>query len=233
MTGKVNTRSQSQSSSSETPQQESSSAIKLDDNTMESLITRISAAVSSNIIDEMNAKIASVKMLIDNTNAVVSENSALIKKVDHKVDNLEQYTRRNNLRIYGIDEERGENTDKLIIESVNKILGPIMSIDDVERSHRIGKFQGNKPRPIIVKFLSYRKRKQIYDLKSKFKGTPCVINEDLTTYRYKVLQAAKSKYGSTHVWSSDGNLFWKDGNAIKKPSYLEMDNILLSAESGK
>lgn len=56
-------------------------------------------------------------------------------KLKTDLDQLEQYSRRNSIRITGIPEKEGENTDNLIKELVGKMNIPI-SETDLDLSHR-------------------------------------------------------------------------------------------------
>ncbi|KAJ8882621.1 hypothetical protein PR048_014433 [Dryococelus australis] len=74
-------------------------------------------------------------------------------------DELEQYQRRSNLRFFGIPESENENADALVIDVIHKNLNlPHRTVDDINRSHRVGVKKTDKHRPIIVKFVSYCRR---------------------------------------------------------------------------
>ena len=76
----------------------------------------------------------------------------------YKLDELEQYGRRENLRIYNVPEEQDENDDgEKIVLKIAKELKIELHKSDIQRAHRLGK-PGNKPRPIIARFISYKKR---------------------------------------------------------------------------
>lgn len=65
-----------------------------------------------------------------------------------------------------------------------------INLSDIERSHRVGKCGtsgNNKPRPIILKFVSYRIREQIFRQKKKLKGSKLSIKEDVTKARAQIL----------------------------------------------
>ena len=70
-----------------------------------------------------------------------------------EVDDLEQYTRRTNVRIYGVAEQPEENTDNnLTVDFFKSELNVDVASNDISRSHCVGKKSGAKPRPIIVRF---------------------------------------------------------------------------------
>ena len=72
------------------------------------------------------------------------------------LDDLEQYTRRTNIRIYGIPESNVENadpredTDIPPTNFVKEELGVDLKPEDISRSQRVGK-RSSKHRPIIVR----------------------------------------------------------------------------------
>ena len=99
-----------------------------------------------------------------------------------------------------------------------KDIGVTLTESDIDRSHRVGKPSGPKPRQIIVKFTSYRSRQQVYKARSRLKASDyknVYINEDLTKIRNKLLydvrQLLKNKSSKVDgVWSTDGVILVKD-----------------------
>ncbi|KAK7474612.1 hypothetical protein BaRGS_00034141 [Batillaria attramentaria] len=97
---------------------------------------------------------------------------ALLEKEDReilllqdRVDELEQYSRRNNIRINDIPESDGENTDEIIQAIGNEIGVTITEI--IDRSHRVGKKYDGYCRPIICKFTAYRYKQRLIKEKKK------------------------------------------------------------------
>ena len=137
-----------------------------------------------------------------------------VSNLEFASDKQEQYSRRNCLRISGVKEHEGEETDKIVIDLCNSI-GVRLSEADIDRSHLIGRQIGSKPRQLIVKFTSYRMRRSVYKARSAMKTTNnnVFINEDLTRVRNKLFydarQLLKGKAVNS-VWSSDGVIFIKD-----------------------
>ena len=79
-------------------------------------------------------------------------------------DNLEQYSRRENIRIYGIPESNSHNNRDDDETSLLKIATAVqidLEPKDIQRVHRLGKRKYStsaKPRPIIARFVSYKKK---------------------------------------------------------------------------
>lgn len=130
-------------------------------------------------------------------------------------DMLEQYSRRNSLRIFGIPHEKGENTDKLLVKLCNEKLNVPITEMDIDCSHRLPARENNCP-PIIVKFCRRSIKNLVFRNKSKLKNSKIVVREDLTRRRMQLLNQAKSLLGSRNVWSFDGVILAKTNNGIKK-----------------
>ena len=89
---------------------------------------------------------------IKNLEEKVSLMSNKIETLEKSFDSQEQYSRRNCLLVHGIEEKEGEQTDKVIIDTVVEKMNIAITSDYLDRSHRIGKKkEGNKLRLIIVK----------------------------------------------------------------------------------
>nr|KAG5705097.1 hypothetical protein BaRGS_018827 [Batillaria attramentaria] len=120
-------------------------------------------------------------------------------------DDVEQYTRRNNIRIFGIAESDKENVRDCETK-VLKLLHDKLSLrhiqaSDLEAVHRVGLARdrrrdrrgqglraGLSPRAIIVRFVSRRVLHDVFVSQRKLKNSGVVIVEDLTTARYQLLR---------------------------------------------
>ena len=95
---------------------------------------------------------------------------------------MEQYLRRKSILIHSLPEEKREDTDSLVIETVKEemVLGILSA--DIDKTHRIGSppKQSGKIRHVIDKFVRYDARRKNYINKKLLKGTKVSIIESLT-----------------------------------------------------
>ena len=89
--------------------------------------------------------------------------------------------------MHGIEEESNENTDQRVIEVLCESMGETISIQDIDRTHRLpGKKPNGKSRPVIVKFVRYNTKDLIFkNNKKRIKGSRISITENLTVKRMK------------------------------------------------
>ena len=158
------------------------------------------------------------KNVIKKWNKKVSALTERSKVLEESIDQQEQYSRRNCLLIHGVEENSNEDTDKLALNIINNDLEIDLTEIAIDRKHRIGdpKTKKRKVRPMIVKFVRYYDRKQVFSKEKLLKGKGISITESLTSFRMKKLEEARAKHGFKNVWSIDGRIMFK--NANDKPS---------------
>ena len=135
----------------------------------------------------------------------------------YKLVSLEQYGRRENLRIHNVPENKETIDDREKILKVAKCLNVNLQSSDIQRAHRLGKKRLNseKPRFIIVRFVSYKKRNEILFAKSKLKNSQefsnAFISEDLTPLKSKLQQYVKKECNNKFVFchTNNGNIRMK------------------------
>ena len=160
---------------------------------------------------------------------LVSENLANDNKrindelviLSNRVDDFGQRSRNSCLLIHGINEVERENTDDVVIGIIKDKLNINLTYADIQRSHRIGKRNTNQritrlnkvnPCPIIFKFVSYRKRKEVFSQKKHLKGSNISITESLTANGLILFKAASNVYGKGMCWTNDGRVTTKVDN---------------------
>lgn len=118
---------------------------------------------------------ALVKPLIDSIRKKEEEIKDLKKhcqELAERCDDLEQYSRKNSIRISGIPETENENAFNLVLQVCNdKIkLDPPLLLSEISNCHRVGKRKENgSHRQILVKFMNYQIRKRVFSAKSSLK----------------------------------------------------------------
>lgn len=227
----------------------------------ELLSTKISDAVSEAIKGEMipicatldklrkelasSAAVAELQSTINWLRAEMRAKDNKILELERKVsvletslDDLEQYTRRNSLRLQGLPELEGEETTEVALKAINENLQltPPLSTQELDRVHRVGPRDNNKPRGIIIKFATYRSRQRVYskkkDLFTREPNKPRLfLNEDLTKPRAQLLAKARSYKRDNRLkgaWSADGRLLVLTNRNVVRPirSITDLEQIV-------
>ena len=173
--------------------------------------------------------------------AVAENTNALLIR---KNDDLESYTRRQNLRIVGIPEpeDRKETADACI----EKVKEEILKLGDdvhlnldwaIDRAHRVGpskdKQGKNIERAMIVRFTSWRARTVVYTNRKKGNNQGAKFYVDLTKRRFDLKKKAEEKTRDNPLVKfayADVNnnicLMMEDGTKKFFNSEDELDSIL-------
>ena len=112
-----------------------------------------------------------------------------------QLNRQEQYIRRENILIYGVEETKEDNDDgEKVLFKIADELQIDLEDNEIQRVHRLGQKRRNNenPRPIIARFVSYKKRNEFRTNKRELKNIEgrqhVFVCEDLRPLRYKLLK---------------------------------------------
>ena len=211
----------------------------LDDEQVAAKLSKIIQSGNKDLLDglaSLRAEVKSLRAELADRDATIVELRSEIQRLREDHDDLEQYGRRNNIRISGIPEpvlkaDEVEDTTPAVVALANEVLkvDPPLQLSDIEVSHRLRKprhAKDNEPRPIIVRFLSknerYRiisNRKQLKDYNLTNEHPNVYINEDLTSMRAKLFSTVRALHKKRHfqqVWTYNGIIRVKDTQGLVK-----------------
>ena len=106
------------------------------------------------------------------------------KSLEMRMNDLEQYIRSNNIRIYGLEDkekdETHENTTYTILNFLRNKLDISLKPSGIDIAHKLGKFTEKGNRSVICRFVSRMQRVEIMKKRKMLKGSHNVIRDDLT-----------------------------------------------------
>ncbi|KAL8622490.1 hypothetical protein ACOMHN_034153 [Nucella lapillus] len=120
--------------------------------------------------------------------------------------------RKESLRIHGVKIEAGETAEQVETKALKVFTdaGVEVAADDIAAVHRAGK-EVKGTRPILVKFMSRRKRRFVMEKKKNLKGKTgyerVFVNDDLTPLRARLLGFMKRLDQVERAWTVDGRIF--------------------------
>ena len=207
-------------------------SLALKDSFRDEFRTELSTLVTSivdGVLSGINTKMQTMEDQITNLKKENSTLNSRVQKLESAAEAAEQYSRRNCLRVSGIGENTFENTDALVLKMAATVEADI-TLDEIDRSHRIGKPTLGKTRDIIVKFSTFRARQKLYTARTNLKTrgyAGVFINEDLTKHRSGLLFSARTLVKQRRLigaWSSNGTILIKTNEEsvqrVLKPEYL-------------
>ncbi len=183
---------------------------------------KVQRCLKQSICGEILKELHDLTEIVKKKEQKINELTDKVLILEDKCDDLEQYSRRNSLRVSGVEEQPFEDVTKVTLGLIRQDLGkkefPISAID---RIHRVGRKRENgTPRPILVKFATYRDRAQVFQLRTRLRNNeakkgPTYINEDLTQKRASLLYQARKLKKALKIsdcWSSDGQILVKNNS---------------------
>ncbi|XP_038063373.1 uncharacterized protein LOC119734083 [Patiria miniata] len=120
------------------------------------------------------------------------------------IHKLEQFSRRNNIRVTGLYQQKNENC----LSQAKNLLQDKFSMEDVEleRAHRDGPKLDGKPQHLLIKLNCYQDKIKVLQQQRKvLSNDPYYCVEDLT----KIDLQEKGK------WSSQASVAYKEGKKYR------------------
>ena len=162
---------------------------------------------------------------IKDLTSAVNELKTELKSSTQRCDDLEQYSRRNNIIIANVPESEVTSTEGQVVNILNDYVDEAITPNDIDRCHRLKRnpktnvVSQQKPSDIIVKFVSHKSVASILtkDPMEKLRANNLLlpeksriyIREDLTKKRasvlYKARQLKKAKL-IKDAFSRDGTI---------------------------
>lgn len=154
-----------------------------------------------------------------------------------QLHDLEQYTRKYNLKIHGIAETTDENIAENIIK-LGKVVKVHISPNDIDICHRMETRYNIGPKPIIVRFKSHKKKSELFKAKKHLKSVSLsqyfhatnvvYINENLMTQRRKLFAIVRKFKKDNHwesAWTIDGKIFIKKSRQDQPKRILAEEDL--------
>ena len=127
-------------------------------------------------LDDIKGEITGLRNALKAKDDRIAKLESDVMDLHNKLDDQEQYTRRNTLCVSNIPEKQFEDTTATALKLFNKKMKVPITVADIDRAHRYGKRKPNGPRGIMVKFATHRARSTVFRAKSTLgpNGVPLV-----------------------------------------------------------
>eukprot|EP00745_Piridium_sociabile_P013195 TRINITY_DN19706_c0_g1_i16.p1 TRINITY_DN19706_c0_g1~~TRINITY_DN19706_c0_g1_i16.p1 ORF type:complete len:305 (+),score=50.15 TRINITY_DN19706_c0_g1_i16:138-1052(+) len=161
-----------------------------------------------------------------------------VTTLNKSLNDLEQQGRKWNVRVFNIPETNSQKPEttadcvKKCCDIFTNLVGVKVSEPDIEIAHRIGNKPSpqSKSRPVIIRFLSRKKKDEVLSKRRNLKGNPgrVAVGEDLTYLNYRLLKDAKQHSATMDAWSSNGKVIakLKNGKTLKLDIGCDVDATL-------
>lgn len=199
------------------------------------IVDRMKAAIKDEIESIVKMQVSTetepLKREIVELRKEIEELRSKQQRQSQKQDDNEQYSRKKNIRIGNIKEEKGEDIAQLVVDIADK--GNVkVSKTSIENCHRLGQERENKSRAVIVRFKSVEDKLEFVKCRKvlKEKDAKIYISDDLTKTRSDIAYAARQmkRNKSTNVkgtWVFNGCIYIEThmGDTVKINRLEELD----------
>lgn len=160
----------------------------------------------------------------------MEERESVISRQNVEINELEQYTRRNSIRIYGMNDENRFESVHETTKNVSDLLKNNVNITpaDIDIAHRLGPYRPDGNGPVICKFIARNNKLKTIRARKNLKGTALVIREDLTLKNAKLLEEVTRRDSVKNAWSDEGKIIalLHSGRKVKVTLGCDLNRLL-------
>ncbi|KAH9368035.1 hypothetical protein HPB48_019864 [Haemaphysalis longicornis] len=161
---------------------------------------------------------------------LASGNAPVMKTVNAQVNELDHYSRRQNLEIRGFVQEDNENLFEELKDLAVKLGLPELKQSDIENVHRLPEHPRKEP-PIIVRFSSLALKKEWAQSRSLLKTLDPKVGflDNLTSANKLLLWLARRKAEEMNyafTWQRNGHIFVRKHEGAKPLRIRDESNLV-------
>ena len=122
-----------------------------------------------------------------------------VDRLSSLVNRQEQYSRRICILLHSLKENQNKDTDNVVIYMISTEMDLLISLGDIDLTHRKGVPNGGKSRPRSIKFAQYNDMRSIFTNKKRLKRKDLSVTESLTVIRMRELTLSWPRYLSYKI----------------------------------
>ena len=172
--------------------------------------------------DELEARIEQIEQKCIERDCIIDNLQVSMIKALQASNANAQYSRRNNIRIFGMEKTENEDCVKAVCDLLNRNLNMSLVKEDIGAAHRLPRRSATvEPDPIIVRFNDRAKRDHVVRNRKTFVNKNIRIKDDLTQANSGLLNRAFNHEGIEYAYCYNGKIF-----AVSKDYYRFQIDIL-------
>ena len=185
-------------------------------------------------VDKMKSDICSLQNENDNLTKELGKQTELIRQFTDKCDVLttrtneafrtanqnEQYSRKNNIKIFDLPEEQGEDLFKVVSGVLREKGGVTIQEKDIVAVHRIEHANKQITKPVLIKFRSTQAKIDVFKARKQLKQNKSVrISDDVTRANVMLMNRLKSHPRIENAWYFNGRVYGQSTGGKKYKFY--------------
>lgn len=142
-------------------------------------------------------------------------------------DQSEMKSRKKILLLHGVPEEKKELHQTISALILSQLKLTDFDSNSIKYTHRLGRVNNSKPRPVLIKFHNVASRNKVWKAKTNLKNSGITMSEFLTKRRHEIFLLARQRFGLHKCWTQDGYIIviGPDGSRNRICSMVDLDAI--------
>ena len=189
----------------------------------------------SDRLDSLTLENVQLRERLDEAEKQIKDNEALAQKTMQKSNYNEQYSRKNNIKIMGVPEEREETVEMLADNTLSILYGKAgVAVDprNVVAIHRIPGKAG-MPKPVLMKMSNNHEKTKIMKKRKEMKAAGFRLVDDVTKMNTELINRLSLHENIDSAWYFNGSVFGKttEGKRHKFDIFSNIGKIIRKSDA--
>lgn len=162
-----------------------------------------------NVFQKVNERIKNLEERVESCERKLLEGlggEKEVKRIYIELNRQAQYSRKDNLRIFGLPEEKGEDCKQAVCNLINETVKVKISPSDISAAHRLPQTGRQRVKPMIVRLKDRSQRFEILSNRTKLRKSGKSIAEDMTRENVILMKQAEESNCFKSVWFVNGKV---------------------------
>ncbi|KAK3088586.1 hypothetical protein FSP39_020918 [Pinctada imbricata] len=174
----------------------------------------------------LREKLAEKNKQIMEQKTTISDAMRIAQEAQVRSNYNEQYSRKSNIKIYGMKEEKKEDTPEEVIRMLSDVANVVLREDEIVAAHRIPGRAGQN-RPILLKVKNTSVKSRIMKKRSVVKKLVHGLRlaDDVTKLNSSLIDCLNAHDSIESAWYFNGNIYGKAVNGDRRIKFDIYDDI--------
>lgn len=179
-------------------------------------------------LDIIREEIQEVRRERDRTNKEVDMK---LNVLNNRMNNMEEYSRHENVIIRGIKYQEEEKFEELVakVTEVAKKLRVDLNKSEISTAHRLPSKSRNTPPPVIVRVTNRWKKEELIAASKQYRIKDVYITHQLTPFKYGLLKEAlelKRKEAVKYVWTTGNRIMVRRSESEEAVQIMNIRSLM-------
>ncbi|KAK6186728.1 hypothetical protein SNE40_006008 [Patella caerulea] len=182
-------------------------------------------------IEQLTAEKSALQKQVEDLDTDLNKENKRINESINMANYNEQYSRKMNIRVFGLPTQESQDLKETFIEHIKRIANVGIAREEIIALHKLPTKYPDRPTPVLVKMINTETKSKIMKCKTTFLLNNIKLADDITKRNLSLMNRAYNHQRVDQVWFFNGCVYAKSTGRkkIRIGLFDDLDEKMLSA----